>query len=229
MRKLASLQCIDYYHHDEAPWIIFFHGYGADASDLAPLATEISLENNKAANWLFPQGHLEVPISWNWTGRAWWPVNLEELQKAQEQGVPRDLSQLTPDGLSVAVEKAMAMIKSLGVPWDRVILGGFSQGAMLATELYLNAPVTPLGLVIMSGTCLHASVWREKVKDRTGKAFFMSHGEQDEVLSIKGAQRLETLLTQGGMKGRLMRFQGGHEIPRPVMVEIGKYLSVRLS
>lgn len=225
MRKLGPLRCIDFNNNDEAPWIVFFHGYGADAGDLSPLAEEISV--TKAANWLFPEGFLEVPVGWNWTGRAWWPVNMEELQRAQETGVPRDLSRSTPEGMALAVKKANEMLTALGVPWSRIILGGFSQGAMLATELYLNAPETPRGLVILSGTCLQADEWREKAKQRAGKAFFMSHGEGDPVLSLKGAQKLETILTQSGMKGRLMRFQGGHEIPRQVMMEVGKYLSER--
>lgn len=227
MRKLGPLKCIDFVKNDSAPWVIFFHGYGADAADLSPLADEIHL--SKEANWLFPEGFLEVPIGWNWTGKAWWPVNMEELQKAQETGVPRDLSQSTPEGMALAYKKASEMIQAMGLPWDQIILGGFSQGAMLATELYLKAPETPRGLVILSGTCLHADEWRAQSKMREGKAFFMSHGTQDPVLSIKGAQKLETILTQSGMKGRLMRFQGGHEIPPDVMKEVGRYLEVRLN
>lgn len=227
MRRLGSLKCIELMNEEEAPWVVLFHGYGADAGDLASLAEEVQLK--KACNWLFPEGFLEVPVGWNWTGRAWWPVNMEELQRSQTTGVARDLSQQTPQGLAVAIQRATEMLKALGVPWKRVILGGFSQGAMLATELYLNAEETPLGLMILSGACLHADQWREKAKRRQGKTFFLSHGEQDSVLSIKGAQKLETILTQSGMKGRLMKFNGGHEIPPQVLAEIGKYIDIRLA
>ncbi len=226
MRKLGSLKCIDFVQNDDAPWIIFFHGYGADAGDLSPLAQEIPTE--KDCNWLFPEGFLEVPIGWNWTGRAWWPVNVGEMQKAQASGVPRDLSKGTPQGLDLAFKKASEMLTALKVPWNKIILGGFSQGAMLATELYMSAPEPPLGLVMLSGACLHADQWREKAKNRAGKTFFLAHGESDAVLSIKGAQKLETILTQSGMKGRLMKFSGGHEIPPHVLVEVSKYINVRL-
>lgn len=224
MRKLGPLKCIDVVQNDDAPWIVFFHGYGADANDLAPLAQEI--KTPPGYNWLFPDGFLEISIGWHTTGRAWWPVNMEELQKAQLTGVPRDLSQSEPEGLKLAYQKASEMLSKLNVPWNKIILGGFSQGAMLATELYLQAPEAPMGLVILSGACLKADVWREKAKERAGKSFFLSHGEQDPVLSIKGSQKLETHLTQAGMKGRLLRFQGGHEIPLKVIDEVGKYLSV---
>lgn len=227
MRKLGPLKCIDSVNNEDAPWVILFHGYGADAGDLAPLAEEIPTQ--KDCNWLFPEGHLEVQIGWNWTGRAWWPVNMEEIQQAQAAGVPRDLSKSTPQGLDVAFKKASDMLAALKVPWNKIILGGFSQGAMLATELYLSAPETPLGLIMLSGACLHADQWREKAKLREGKTFFLAHGEQDPVLAYKGAQKLETVLTQSGMKGRLMRFSGGHEIPPSVLVEVAKYINVRLT
>ncbi len=226
MRKLGPLKCIDHLQNEESPWIIFFHGYGADAGDLSPLADEIALQ--KKCNWLFPEGFLEVPIGGRYPGKAWWPVNMDELQKAQQTGVPRDLSQGAPVGLDLAVAKANEMIKALNVPWNKIILGGFSQGAMLATELYLNALEAPLGLVILSGTCLQADQWREKAKTRAGKTFFLSHGEQDPVLSIRGAQKLETILTQSGMKGRLTKFSGGHEIPQNILIEVSKYINIRL-
>lgn len=226
MRKLGPLKCIDFVQNDDAPWIVFFHGYGADAGDLSPLAEEIPTQ--KPCNWLFPEGFLQVPIGGAWMGKAWWPVNVEELQKAQASGIPRDLSKDTPPGLEFASQKAFEMLTALKVPWNKIILGGFSQGAMLATEIYMSAPEPPLGLVMLSGACLHADQWREKAKARTGKNFFLAHGEADPVLSLKGAQKLETILTQSGMKGRLMKFSGGHEIPPQVLVEVSKYINIRL-
>jgi phospholipase/carboxylesterase len=224
MRRLGKLNCLEHTGADDAPWVILFHGYGADAKDLAPLAEVIPVAN-KNLNWLFPDGFLEVPIGPSWMGKAWWPVDMMELQRAAMTGVARDLSKDTPAGLNTAFEKAMELLKALKVPWDKIILGGFSQGAMLATELYLHAPETPKGLIIMSGTLLHADKLRPLVPQRAGQNFFLSHGERDEVLSIQGARRLETLLTQGGMKGRLVSFNGGHEIPMGVIQGVGNYIN----
>lgn len=225
VRKLGKLFCFEQLSNDNDDWVILFHGFGADANDLAPLGEAIPT-GKKNFNWLFPNGLLEVPIGPGWTGRAWWPIKMEEYQRAALSGVPIDLSRLTPDGLDKAFLAAMDMIKELKVPWDKVILGGFSQGAMLATEIYLRAPETPKGLVILSGNLLHADQIRPLVEKRRGRRFFMSHGRQDQVLPIQGAQRLETLLTQGGMKGSLQSFNGGHEIPMAVLQNLGEYLKI---
>lgn len=223
MRQLGKIQCQEINNNDDAPWIIFFHGYGADCNDLFSLSEMISPK--KEYNWLFPNGFLEVPIGPGWMGRAWWSVDMMEIQEAASRGEHRDFSDITPQGMPKAFDLVSEMIKQMRVPWNKIILGGFSQGAMLATELYLQAPETPAGLVIMSGTLLHQQNWKNLIPNRTGQRFFQSHGTADPILGFKQAQKLETLLTQNGMKGSLMSFRGGHEIPPQVINKITEYIN----
>lgn len=226
MRQLGKLHCQEINNDDNAPWIIFFHGYGADCNDLFQLGEIIPLKHK--ANWLFPNGHLEVPIGPAWTGRAWWNIDMMEIQRAMERGETRDFSNEAPPGMSKARDLAFEMIRQMKVPWNKIILGGFSQGAMLATDLYLRAPETPAGLVIMSGSLVSQDEWKPLVANRQGENFFQDHGQNDQVLGFKQAQKLETLLTQNGMKGSLMGFRGGHEIPQVVLVKISEYLNKQL-
>ncbi len=223
MRQLGKLHCQEINQDDDAPWIIFFHGYGADANDLFSLGEMISTK--KTYNWLFPNGNLEVPIGPAWMGRAWWNIDMMEIQRAAERGETRDFSKDSPKGMDKAYDLAMEMIRQLKVPWNKIILGGFSQGAMLATELYLRAPETPAGLVMMSGTLVNQEKWKPLIPARAGQRFFQSHGQMDQVLGFKQAQQLETLLTQNGMKGTLLGFRGGHEIPGQVLQKIGEYIN----
>ncbi len=223
MRQLGTIKCLEVNNDDNAPWIILFHGYGANAEDLFSLSEVIPVQ--KKVNWLFPDGFLEVPIGPGWTGRAWWNVNMLELQELAQSGGIRDLSDKTPVGLDKAVEKTSKMIEQLKIPWSQIIIGGFSQGALLATELYLNAPESPKGLIVLSGNALHLDKWKPLVQSRKGQLFFMSHGDNDPVLSIKGARKLETALTQNGMKGRLVNFSGGHEIPMNIIKSVGDYIN----
>lgn len=220
MRKLAKVYCLDEYQEDNAPWIILFHGFGADAADLAPLKDYIPL--TQKANWLFPQGLLDVPIGPGWTGKAWWPLSLASLQID-------DFSNEKPPGLEKARQELMAMIDALKVPWSKIILGGFSQGAMMALEVYLHAPETPAGLVLLSGSLIDKEELKPLVAQRQGERFFQSHGDNDPVLAIKGARRLETFLTQGGMKGSCLAFPGGHEIPPQTLQRLAGYLDQQIS
>lgn len=223
MRKLAKIYCLDEYHDDQAPWVILFHGYGADANDLEPLKDHIP--TRKKLNWLFPQGLLEVPIGPGWTGRAWWPLDMVTLQKNMMAGIETDFSAAKPEGLSRAREEVFKMISELKIPWNKIFLGGFSQGAMLAADVYLRAPETPAGLILMSGSLINKDEMKTLVENRKGEKFFQSHGDADPVLSPKGASRLGSLLNQGGMKGGLVTFHGGHEIPPVVLQKVGDYIN----
>ena len=119
MRQLGKIHCEEINHDDNAPWVIFFHGYGADNKDLFSLGQVI--QTKKTLNWLFPNGPLEVPIGPGWTGRAWWNIDMMEVQRAMESGTHRDFTNETPKGLDKAFEKTMEMIKQLRVPWNQII------------------------------------------------------------------------------------------------------------
>ena len=226
MRQIASLKCIEQANPEAENVFILFHGYGADAYDLQTLS-EV-LITREPYEWIFPQGFLEVPIGPGWTGRAWWPVDMEKLQRAVMSGEIRDMADMQPEGMMKARERAMGMLEELinkrGLKWSQIVLGGFSQGAMLATELFLSAPETCKGLMIMSGALLDKNRWRELAPKRAGAKVFMSHGKQDAVLSIRGASQLETLFNQAGIKTRLNSFEGGHEIPPGIIMLANEWL-----
>jgi phospholipase/carboxylesterase len=222
MRKLGSLQCLDLVQDEQAPWVIMFHGYGADASDLSTLGDMIPTKTR--FNYLFPNAFLEVPIGPGWTGRAWWNIDMARIQKDAAEGIERDTSDEIPKDLPVARAKAMKMIEELGVPWDKIILAGFSQGGMLAVDLALHAPVQPKGLAILSGALVNKVEWKGIVKNREGLPFFQAHGDKDPVIPFRNASRLESLLTSGGLKGSLSRFSGGHEIPPLMIQKLAAYL-----
>lgn len=219
MRKLAKVYCLDEYQDDNAPWVILLHGFGADASDLEPLKDVIP--TRKKINWLFPQGLLDVPIGPGWTGKAWWHIEMRELQT--------DFSSVKPPGLDKARDELTKMIDALKVPWSKIIIGGFSQGSMLATDLYLNAPDTPAGLIVLSGSLINKEETKPLVEKRRGETFFQSHGQFDSVLPLRGASQLNSYLHQGGMKGGLVSFPGGHEIPNLVITKVGDYLNQQIS
>lgn len=201
-------------------WIFLFHGYGADAYDLRSLSEVMA--RGTATHWIFPQGIHAVPIGPGWMGRAWWPIaqrdldgNIVDLEAWQNR---------EPEGLVKLREGLLEWISSFEKDWSKIVLGGFSQGAMLATDLFLHAPSTPRGLLALSGAVVNKPNWKAKTAARAGARFFQSHGRQDPVLPYRGASQLESLLTGGGLKGSLYSFDGSHEIPMNVIEKANEYL-----
>lgn len=231
-RRIGPLDTIEFEGSSpDSPTIVLFHGFGADCTDLASLAQMVQAP--KGSRWIFPNGHLTVPLGPHMEGRAWFPISISELEKAMALGTGADFSATEPPGLRRAREMAKEMIAKLNVPPERLVLGGFSQGAMLATELVLGAEKPLAGLVILSGTLVNASAWEpmaaELSKKKPGFAFFQSHGAHDPVLSIAMAERLERTLRKAGLQGQLMRFHGGHEIPPEVLIQLGGFLRKALA
>ncbi len=226
-KKIGSLECMVAHQGDDLPTVILFHGYGADMNDLAPLAGAIP--GAPRANWVFPNGHIAIEMGGYGEGRAWFPLRIAEMQAAMARGEGVDFSKESPPGLKRARESALELIRELKVPMNKLVIGGFSQGAILATDVVMHLPEPPAGLAILSGTVANSANWELKGAAHKGLRFFMSHGKHDEILPIQGAETLQQLLLKIGWSGKLMGFHGGHGIPSEVLIQLGQFLRVVLS
>jgi phospholipase/carboxylesterase len=226
-KRFGQLEALHLEVSEDGPTAVIFHGFGADMNDLASLARAVQAP--KGTNWVFPNGHLTVPLGGHYEGRAWFPISIAELEKSMATGEAIDWSKLVPPGLKRARENAFELIEKLGVPKNRLLLGGFSQGGMLATDLVLHMDEKPAGLAILSGTLINFDEWSKLATKHAGFSFFQSHGSRDPVLSFAMAERLEKLLVSAGWQGRLLRFEGAHEIPPEVLIQLGAYLRKQLN
>lgn len=217
-RRIGPLDCLEVAGDPQAPTVVLFHGYGADMSDLAPLAGAVQAP--KGTNWYFPNGPLSVPLGGHYEGRAWFPIPLAELQA----GASVDLTERIPPGIKKSRDNARAFLDKLGVAPEKLVIGGFSQGAMLTTDLAMHMETPPAGLALLSGTLVCREEWTRLAPAKAGLRFFQAHGARDQVLSFAHAQALEKLLRGAGWQGQLQRFEGAHEIPSEVLIQLGSFL-----
>lgn len=217
--RLGELDAIEFPSKDpKALTVVCMHGYGADMRDLAPLAPEVPVE--RPVQWLFPDG----PEMLDWGGRAWFPIDVNAFEEAQRTGKPRDLSGAEPAGMAEAREALEAALKELAVPPERLVLMGFSQGAMMAVDLASRLPTPPAGVVILSGTLVDKKTLAERAPKLKGTKFFQSHGSVDPILGFAEALLLEKELKTAGWTGALLRFEGGHAISPAVLAALGAWL-----
>jgi phospholipase/carboxylesterase len=200
--------------------VILCHGFGASGTDLVPLVPEIlALGPGLEAKirFIFPAAPLSLDEIGMVGGRAWWHLDVQKLAMAVEQGQLRILRNEIPEGLEAARDSLMTLVtelkRSTGLPVSRFILGGFSQGAMLATDVALRMDDSPLGLGIFSGTLLCEEQWRELAAKRGSLHVFQSHGRFDPLLPFQASEWLRDLFLESGMKVDFVPFDGMHEIP----------------
>jgi phospholipase/carboxylesterase len=206
------------------PVVVLLHGFGAPGDDLVALAEWLDVP--AGTRFVFPEAPLELNGLYG-DARAWWMIDLESLA-----GGPVDRSGEVPDGLAPARALMIGLLDAvrdtLGVPDDKVVLGGFSQGAMLSLDVALHTERSFAGLALLSGTLLAERIWAPRMAARRGLAVLQSHGDQDGILSFAAAQRLRDALTAAGLAVEWHPFRGGHEIPPAVLRALGHFLTARL-
>ncbi len=212
-KNINSIDCLERpARHETADLVVLFHGYGADAANLFDLAD--FLDPEKKINFLFPNGINSVSLGFGMDGRAWWP-----LRFAQQT--------LIPEGIEAIRETMGGFWKEVIKPEQKLIIGGFSQGGMVAIDAILCSQIVPKGLMLFS-TCWAGFADWEKIKtapeNLKGIPFFQSHGKQDAILPFAQARQLEEKLRLFGLKGQCSVFDGGHEIPPTTLVQARSFL-----
>ena len=218
-RRVGTLEVLEKAGDPHQGTIILLHGFGADAYDLAPLS-----QAYEGPTWLFPQGPLEIPFESGYTGRAWFPVKIELLTRAIEERRFEDVYKAFPSDLNTARDVVDALIADLNIPRSQIVLGGFSQGAVLAVDATLHSPQRCGGLVIFSGTLINEPLWKRLATQHGATPFFQSHGTHDPLLPLPHAQALARLLQESGLRGELHTFTGGHDIPPATIKQFATFL-----
>lgn len=207
----------------DGPLVVLLHGYGAPGDDLVPLARVVGAP--AGTRWAFPAAPLALPMPYM-DARAWWPIDLRRFEEAQRTGVSIDRSSEVPPGMAPARERIVQLLGELGerLRPSALVLGGFSQGAMLTLEVTLRTEVPLAGVALLSGTLLAQDEWVPLMPRRKGLRVFQSHGDEDPLLSPSAAARLRVLLEDAGLDVDWVPFAGGHEIPPPVVSGLRAFL-----
>jgi phospholipase/carboxylesterase len=205
---------------------VLCHGFGAPGDDLVGLAAGLRAPPGTA--FVFPEAPLALPVpephALFGQPRAWWLIDIAAIERARMRGEIRDLSKSVPIGLSAARAALVAMLDELQAkhPSSRLVLGGFSQGAMLALDVALHDPRPLAGLVLLSGTLVSEAEWTRLLGTalRRGLPVFQSHGTSDPLLPFSLAERLRDLLTSAGLDVTFDAFEEGHTIPLSTLARL---------
>jgi phospholipase/carboxylesterase len=212
----------------DGPVLVLLHGFGAPGTDLVPLHR--SLRVAPEVRFVFPMAPvvLDPYAPAELAPRAWWMIDMLRLQSARTGPDALALARETPAGLAEAREAVQGMLtaleRELHAPVEKVVLGGFSQGAMLACDTALRAERPPAGLVLLSGAPICEPDWRALAPNRAGLRVLQSHGHTDPILPYVGAEWLRDLLRAGGLGVEFVPFSGGHGVPNAVLERLGPFV-----
>jgi len=208
------------------PTLVLLHGYASSAEHWIPYGLTIPFPPQ--GRFLFPMApyHVARPDG-QIDGRAWWNLDLAAHRRSVGLGV--DLREEDPAGLMRAARLVRNTLDAEGNAAKRpFILGGFSQGAMVACEVAFASNEPLAALVILSGTPNDRAGWSAGMAARKAMPVFMAHGRADDVLPFDLAEKLHQQMVAAGLSVTFVAFEGGHEIPGEVVAALGAFLAKEL-
>ena len=197
---------------------IILHGLGADGNDFVPIAQELDLESLGAMRFVFPHAPvMPVTINGGYRMRAWYDIlGTEEKGVQDEAGLRRSLK---------LVEALIAREEERGIPPERIVLGGFSQGCAMSLLTGLRYPRRLAGIVGLSGYLpLAATTSAERSSASAKTPIFLAHGTHDEVIALDRAQASRDSLRAMGYDVEWHEYLMGHSVSPLEIEELNAWL-----
>jgi phospholipase/carboxylesterase len=225
--EIAGLATRIYGPADAKITVVLLHGFGAPGDDLVPLGQYMGVP---AARFVFPAAPIELGGLYG-DSRAWWRLDLMKLEQDLRAGKAADRRHEVPDGLVEVRDQLGRFLDQVKTRYaitdEQIILGGFSQGAMLSLDVALHRETPPAALALLSGTLLAEVEWAPRFAKLAGRPIVQSHGRSDPLLPYAIAELLRDKLTAGGAAVEFVPFAGGHEIPPNVLAAVAKLVRDR--
>jgi phospholipase/carboxylesterase len=193
--------------------LVLLHGRGADEHDLLPLAD--ALDPGRRLHVVAPRGPLALP-----PGGAHWYVLA---------GVP------TPDPETFRATYATltgwldALPETIGVPWERTVLGGFSQGSVMSYAAGLGAGrPSPAGILALSGFVPEVPGFDLALDARAGLPVAIGHGSADPVIPVRFGRRAAQRLADAGLDVTYRESPMAHGIDPGFLADLRGWIAAAL-
>ena len=198
--------------------IIVLHGLGASGHDFEPFASEIDLAAVGPVRWVFPHAP-QIPVSINggYVMPAWYDIlgaNLVDRQDAA--GI-----QKSEKAIVALIEQEVAR----GIPYERIVLAGFSQGCAMALHTGLRLPHRLAGIMALSGYLpLADRIATERMQANATTPIFMAHGTQDPVVVLARGEDSRNALAALGHPVQWHTYPMPHSVHPREVADISAFL-----
>jgi phospholipase/carboxylesterase len=190
--------------------LVLLHGRGADQYDLLGLVDLLDPDRRLVA--LTPRGPLSLPPA----GRHWYTV--------ERVGHPDPTTFKATYG--ILDRWLTALPEQTGVPWSRTVLGGFSQGAVMAYALALGrGRPSPAAILALSGFIPTVPGWHLELAGREGLPVAIGHGSLDPVIAVRFAHEADQTLSTAGLDVNFRESPIAHGIDPGFATTLGPWIA----
>jgi phospholipase/carboxylesterase len=198
---------------------IWMHGLGADGNDFVPIVRELDLSECPEIRFVFPHAEtIPVTINNGYVMRAWYDIlGMDLVRREDEIGLRKSQQQ---------IEQLIAREIERGIPAERIILAGFSQGCAMTLQTGLRYPKKLAGMLCLSGYLpLADKLLAERSEANRSTPIFMAHGRVDPVVQIARAETSRDFLTSLGYTIEWKDYSMPHSVCEEEIDDIGHIIS----
>jgi phospholipase/carboxylesterase len=202
--------------------VIWLHGLGADGYDFVPIVEELQLPQQLPTRFVFPHARVRpVTINNGFEMRAWY-----DIKGFNREGGEDDAGIRESEGV---VREYIAQEVARGIPTERIVLAGFSQGGAIALHTGVRLAENLAGVMALSTYLpLSASVAGEATPANRTTSILMCHGTDDNVVPMRLGEVSRDLLTGLGYAIEWRTYPMQHSVCLEEINDISRWLQARL-
>ncbi|MCB1644740.1 MAG: alpha/beta fold hydrolase [Pseudomonadales bacterium] len=196
--------------------VIWLHGLGADGHDFEPIVPELNLPESSGIRFIFPHAPVRpVTINGGAEMRAWY-----DFTPHSESGSTADI-----EASAEAIRAFIRHENEQGIPTEKIVLAGFSQGGVIALYTALRHTSRLAGVVALS-TYLHdfRATEAERTDANLAIPILMAHGTYDPMIPIMQAATSRENLIRLGYDVRWLDYPMEHQVCLEEIEEIAWFL-----
>jgi phospholipase/carboxylesterase len=195
------------------PMVVMIHGRGADMNDLADLAP--MLDPTDGCRFVFPNAPKPFePYPGMAMGRTWfegWPPLHESVVESRAEML-RFLDEIT---------------QKYPTPAGKLVVGGFSQGALMALDSGLRTTQKLAGILVMSGGLYEQDL--PDLRTHAGLPVLIGHGSADDVVPVTYARRARRVLEDAGLNVEYHEYPMSHQVAAEEAADARRFLESALT
>jgi phospholipase/carboxylesterase len=198
--------------------VIWLHGLGADGHDFEPVVPELVRRGERAWRFVFPHAPPRpVTINGGMRMRAWYDISgFDRKAKEDETGFRET---------DLAVRQLIGRELERGIPANRIVLAGFSQGGAVSLYTAPRYPERLAGVMALSTYLpLATRLEAERAPANNGTPIFMAHGLADATLPIEMGTASRDFLKTLGFSIEWHQYPMAHAVCAAEIADIRHYL-----
>ncbi|SEL72933.1 phospholipase/carboxylesterase [Colwellia chukchiensis] len=203
--------------------VIWLHGLGDSGAGFAPIVPELKLPQHHQVRFIFPHAPEQpVTINQGYVMRSWYDIKTMDLHSRADM-----------TGVLASEVKVKALIQEQidsGIPANRIVLAGFSQGGVISLFTGLRYPEKLAGIMALSCYLPTADALPEQLSSANKNTeILQQHGESDDVVPLSAGQMANKLLLANHYPVTWQTYPMAHSVHPQQIRAIAAWLTTRLN